>query len=194
MANKINQNNFDKLLHWLGASAAEAANEYEHIRRVLIKIFLARGFSDAEDLTDITIDRVASKIDEIETIYTGEKIFYFLSVAKFIRQEALRKKEIQINNSDFVDSQSQTNFLQENEQEFSKLQKKCLKECFSKLKERHKTVILEYYDNFGEGKILHHRNLAEKKSVTMPALRNQVYRIKIRLSDCVKNCSGQNNL
>jgi chemotaxis regulatin CheY-phosphate phosphatase CheZ len=77
MANNINQDNFNKLLNWLGATSQEGAEEYEHIRRVLIKIFLARGFSDAEDLTDETIDRVASKIDEIEAVYTGRKILYF---------------------------------------------------------------------------------------------------------------------
>jgi len=191
MANKINQSNFDKLLNWLGVSGEEAAHEYERIRRTLIKIFLSRGFTNAEDLTDETIDRVAEKIGEIETIYTGEKILYFLSVAKFIRQEAYRKKEIQIGDSDFADSPSNTNIFPVNEREFSKLQKKCLNECFSKLKQRHKTLILEYYDNVREEKISHHKKLAEENSVSMSALRNQVYRVKMRLSECVKNCSEQ---
>ncbi len=191
MADKINQSNFDKLLNWLGASPETAAEEYEHIRRTLIKIFLARGFTNAEDLTDETIDRVATKIGEIETIYTGQKILYFLSVAKFIRQEAYRNKEINIGNSDFANSASPTNIFPDNEQEFSTLQKKCLKECFSELKQRHKTLILEYYDNVGKEKIAHHKHLAKENEVTISALRNQVYRVKMRLSECVKNCSRQ---
>jgi hypothetical protein len=191
MAYKINQNDFDKLLNWLGDSVEDGAEEYEHIRRTLIKTFYSRGFTDAEVLTDETIDRVASKVGEIEADYSGKKILYFLGVARFVRQEAVKKKEIQIDKLDFVDSESQTKFFSPDDDEFSTVQKNCLRECFSKLKERHKTLILEYYDNFREEKISRHKMLAEEKSVTIPALRNQVYRVKMRLSGCVKECSEQ---
>ena len=188
MASKIDQTNFDKLLKWIGTSENDAAREYEHIRRVLIKIFLTRGFSNAEDLADATIDRVASKISEIEDGYTGEKIHYFLSVARFIQQEFLRKKEIQIGKSDLVRIELQTFVVSDINEEYSNYEKKCLKECFFKLKNKKQKLILNYYDTFAGEKSAHHSNLASEQSVTTQALRNKVYRIKLELAECVKKC------
>lgn len=186
---KINQGNFDKLLNWLGATVEESADQYEYIRRVLIKIFLARGLTNAEDLADETIDRVASRLTEIENTFTGEKIKYFLGVARFVAQESLRKKEIQIVNLNFVDAKAKNDIPAAVEQEFSTIQKKCLQECFSKIKERHKTLILNYYNKSHQEELSLYKSLAKEKNVTVPALRNQVYRVKMRLFECARKCS-----
>ena len=52
----LNQNAFDNLLEWLDADRDRAAEKYEAIRLRLIKIFLCRGCSEAEELSDETVE------------------------------------------------------------------------------------------------------------------------------------------
>ena len=54
---------FDELLEWLDPDREKAGRRYEAIRAGLIRMYVARGVSDAEYYADETIDRVARKID-----------------------------------------------------------------------------------------------------------------------------------
>ena len=57
----LSQEAFDRLLAWLDPDRDRAGERYEEIRRKLIGIFLRRGCSTAEDLTDEAINRVKSQ-------------------------------------------------------------------------------------------------------------------------------------
>jgi len=162
--------------------------EYEHIRKVLIRVFRNRGFADAEDLTDAVIERASSKIHEIEKDYTGEKIHYFLGVAQFIRREAVKKKETQIGKLDATRREFQTFIDSDINEQYSSREKQCLKECFFKLKRDKQTLIFDYYDTFTEEKKGRHSSLASERSINTGALRDKIYRIKLELSDCAGKC------
>ena len=56
---------FDALLEWLDPDRDKAGQRYEVIRAGLIRIFVAKGLSDAEHYTDEAIDRVIKKLPEI---------------------------------------------------------------------------------------------------------------------------------
>ena len=62
----LSQEAFDALLKWLDSDREQAAMKYEEIRKRLIKIFTGRDCVEAEDLADETINRVVSKLDELE--------------------------------------------------------------------------------------------------------------------------------
>ena len=62
----LSQEAFDALLKWLDSDREQAAMKYEDIRKRLIKIFTGRDCVEAEDLADETINRVVSKLDELE--------------------------------------------------------------------------------------------------------------------------------
>ena len=55
-------------------------------------MFVSKGFSDAEDLADETINRVAKKLPEIQDTYVGEPARYFHGVARYILREMMRRK------------------------------------------------------------------------------------------------------
>jgi hypothetical protein len=78
----ITQEDFDKLLDWLGADRDSAAVNYEKIRTRLIKIFTCRGCGEADDLADETINRVAAKVANIADSYSGDPALYFDGVAQ----------------------------------------------------------------------------------------------------------------
>src|SRR6185369_14624999 len=70
----IDNESFDALLAWLDPDREIAGQKYEVIRAGLIRIFVSKGFSDAEDLADETIN----------------------GVARFIIREMIRRKEVAV--------------------------------------------------------------------------------------------------
>jgi DNA-directed RNA polymerase specialized sigma24 family protein len=193
MSKDLSKNNFLKLLDWLDPNHEKAAKKYEQIRRALIKIFISHGFSNAEDIADLTIDRVVSKIDEISASFEGEKIKYFVKVARFIQIEQSKRRDFQIDEEIIVNRQ---NFLtSQNDEntpwnEFTKKQIDCLEGCLNKLRAKDRQLILEYYNTGNsQTKIKEHRILAEKKTISLNALRIQIFRIKRKLLECTKKCA-----
>ena len=65
---------FDALLDWLDPDRDLAAQKYETIRAGLIRIFIAKGFSDAEDMADEALRRVGKRLPEIRDTYVGENL------------------------------------------------------------------------------------------------------------------------
>src|SRR5215212_10225203 len=88
----LSQECFDALLGWLDSDREQAGIQYEAIRRRLIKIFTGRGCAEAEDLADETINRVASKLEEIKRDFRGERARYFYGVANKVQLEYMRRK------------------------------------------------------------------------------------------------------
>src|SRR5829696_877563 len=86
---------FDSLLEWLDPDRERAGAKYEEIRRRLIKIFMGRACSSAEDLADETINRVISKLSEIKSDFRGEPARYFYGLANKVHLEYLRKRPLQ---------------------------------------------------------------------------------------------------
>src|SRR5262245_14742423 len=85
---------FDELLDWLDRDREAAAQKYETIRAGLIRVFIFNGFCDAEDLADVTINRVMRRLPTIKEGYVGEPIRYFYGVSRYIIRESNRRKEV----------------------------------------------------------------------------------------------------
>src|ERR1044072_5403667 len=92
----INEESFESLLAWLDPDRETAGQKYEVIRAGLIRIFVSKGFSDAEDLADETMNRVMKRLAEIRDTYVGEPARYFHGVARFVMREMSRRKEIAV--------------------------------------------------------------------------------------------------
>src|SRR3982751_4869329 len=90
----INEESFESLLAWLDPNRETAGQKYEVIRAGLIRIFVSKGFSDAEDIADETINRVMKRLPEIRDTYVGERARYFHGVARFVIREMNRRKEV----------------------------------------------------------------------------------------------------
>lgn len=172
---------FDDLLAWLDPNRETAGQRYEVIRAGLIRIFVSKGFSDAEDLADMTILRVTRKLPEIEGGYVGEKERYFHGVARNIVRERRRRKEVATgkiperttrptNTSDSYD---------------------CLLECLKPLPSQKRELILDYYLYEGKDKAEHHRRMAEELEISVGALRTRGHHLRRDLEKCVRQCVGE---
>jgi DNA-directed RNA polymerase specialized sigma24 family protein len=88
----LTRESFEKFLALLDADRELAAEEYEQIRRKLVKIFQWRGSTSPEDHADETINRVARKIEEGETIRNLRS--YVGGVARLVWLNYYREQKI----------------------------------------------------------------------------------------------------
>src|SRR4051812_45102225 len=89
--NTLTPDGFGMLLDWLNKDREQAGQDYENIRRRLIRMFIGRGCYEAEILADRTFDRVTSKLDQLQD-YVGPREPYFYTVGSFVLKEWLRPR------------------------------------------------------------------------------------------------------
>lgn len=166
---------FDDLLDWLGP---DPGPQYEIIRAGLIRIFISKGFDDAEDLADQTIDRVVKKLPEIRNGYEGEKARYFYGVARNIIHEARRRREVTTDN---LPEDLSPAPVRSDEYE-------CLLKCLKLQLHEKRELIVDYYLYEGKDKIEHHRRMAEELGITTGALRTRAHHVRRDLEKCVRQC------
>ena len=170
----LNQDAFDRLLTWLDSDRERAGEKYEEIRQKLIKIFVRRGCTIAEDLSDEVINRVSRRVEEIAESYVGDPALYFYGVAQNLYFEYVKKrpdpKPLPI--PDPPDEQRH----------------KCLDQCIGLLDSESQEIVLQYYQRETRSKIDHRKQLADRFGMTLNALRMRVHRIKATLQKCVPDC------
>jgi RNA polymerase sigma factor (sigma-70 family) len=176
----LTQEAFDRLLSWLDMNRDEAGKKYEAIRSRLIKIFTCRGCSEAEELADETINRVAAKVNAIEDGYVGDPVLYFYGVAHKIHLEYLRRSRPV---PQVVSVEASTD---EDEREYD-----CLDDCIQHLQPNQRELVLEYYQEDKRAKINHRKELALKMGIALNALRIRAHRIRATLQQCVEDCLEQ---
>jgi len=173
------QESFDALLNWLNPQDREAAGEaYVIIRSGLIQTFLSRGFDNAEELTDETIERVTKRVLEIGPTYEGVPAKYFHGVLRNLIKEQRLNKEIV------------TDRLPERLGQTEKTSRAydCLVSCLGMLPKPKSELILDYYTYHGSDKIRCHTDMANQMGISENALRMQAYHIRQKLEKCVGRC------
>ena len=179
----ITQEQFDSLLTWLGKDRELAGRKYETIRSGLVRIFVSKGFSDAEDLADETINRVIVRLADIRAKYSGEPACYFHGVARNIIRESYRRKEFA---TDVINARV------EPEQEPSEAHN-CLGHCLDRLPASKRDLILDYYLYEGHEKVEHHKQMAGQLNLTEGAFRSRAFQIRMNLQNCMRQCATKKN-
>lgn len=162
---------FEKLLRWLHPDRDKAGEKYEKIRLRLIRVFACRGCSEAEDLSDETINVVLSKIDWLTANYVGDPALYFYGVAKRIHSKPKPLPNIP-----------------PPEPEPPELEQVCsyLDDCLDILASAERDLVLRYHQGDKQDKIRNRKKLAEELKISRNALRIKVCHIHSRLRECVE--------
>jgi RNA polymerase sigma factor (sigma-70 family) len=174
----ITQEQFDSLLTWLGNDRDFAGRKYETIRSGLVRIFVSKGFSDAEDLADETINRVMVRLPDIRANYRGEPACYFHGVARNIIRESNRRREVSVA---VIEGRVEPDREQNEDHD-------CLAHCLDRLPARKRDLILEYYLYDGHDKVEHHKRMADQLKITEGAVRSRAYQIRLNLENCMRQC------
>lgn len=187
----LTQDAFDKLLDWLDPDRESAGRKYEAIRLRLIKIFTCRGCSEAEDLADETINRVAARVSEVARDYQGEPAAYFYGVAQKVYLEYLRKSrakqaDVPVDSPIINPAIRTESFDDDIEPSYE-----CLESCLEHLPTPNRKLVLEYYQQERKAKIDHRKLLASEMGIAVNALRIRAHRIRRTLEECVHTCLEQ---
>jgi len=173
--------NFDLLLSWLDEDREAAEDKYRSLRRRLIQVFINRGAHVPEDLADETISRVAEKVVEVKETFEGDPARYFYGVAKNVLHEATRNPPaVPIDEARFLPAaghDSETHFPEH-----------CFEQCLATLPDDQRELILRYYENEKDLKILNRKALAAKLGIDGSVMRLRVHRIRARLKACLLRC------
>jgi len=169
---------FETLLGWLDRDRDLAGEKYETIRSGLVRIFVSKGFSDAEHLADETIDRVIKRLPDIIDTYEGPPVRYFHGVARNVLLEASRPREIAV----------ELPAIPVDPKLFKDETIECLEGCLQLLPLNKRDLILDYYLYEGHDKIEKHRSMARELQISEGALRGRAHQIRTSLETCVRKC------
>jgi RNA polymerase sigma factor (sigma-70 family) len=181
----LTQESFDRLLAWLDPDREQAGRIYEDIRSNLIRGFRRHHCPVPEDLADRTINRVAKKLPEVESDYSGSRTPYFFAVAHNIHREYLREKAATVPLSVNVPSSAAPLM---NSTEEAETEDACLKICMERLPPHHREIILQYYRGDKQVKIRLRKELAQRLGIGLPLLRLKAQRIRVNLKKCILGC------
>ena len=144
---------------------------------------MSKGFNDAEDLTDETINRVMKRLPEIRETYVGDPVRYFHGVARFIIREVGRRKEIAVDELPVIPPEPEVVHSHEYD---------CLLKCLKFLQSDKRDLILDYYIYDGRDKIEQHSRMATELGITGGALRGQAHHVRKNLEKCIHRCMRAN--
>lgn len=181
---ELRREEWERFLNWLNPNPDQAAREYEAIRASLIVYFHKRNCTNAEDLTDQTIDRVIKLLPSIIGDFSGPRIRYCYGVAYYICKEHLRKQS-QTERGLALERQpdrSPQSFMEEQE-----VVDRCLNNCLKKLDVQKREIFIQYY-LVDQTKQEFRQWLADQLGITINALRLKMLRLKEELRQCIATC------
>ena len=184
---------FERLLASLDANREHAGQKYEQLRRKLIEFFEARGSSTPADHADETINRVARKVEEGESVQDLNRYFY--GVARLLFMETLRARDKEPMALDLArvpaiaaDDEEYERQRQQHEQ-----RTRCFELCLTKLPAAGRALIVEYYREERGVKIEQRKRQAVKLNMSLNALRLRASRLRAELSDCINSCLARSH-
>jgi RNA polymerase sigma factor (sigma-70 family) len=178
----INRSGFEAFLACLDTDERRASEKYEQIRSKLINFFGWRGAPFPEDHADESINRVIRKLIEGDSI--EDPSTYVYGIARMVLLEAGRQRERQVS----LDTVGVLAAPERSEDDEKEARLDCLDRCLSKLPERARDLIREYYRKEKGDKIEHRRKLAEGIGIPVNALRIRALRLRDKLGLCINEC------
>lgn len=169
------------LLSRLDPDPEKAAQQYEDLRRKLVKFFDWRRAAMPEDLADQALDRLARKIEEGGVRENPSSYAYGIA-----RMLLLEQGKHQARRQAALDELPPPAMPTPEERESPQLE--CFDECIGTLTADNRKLILEYYHEERTAKIEARRGLAERLQIPLNTLRIRVFRLRESLERCVKGC------
>ena len=179
---------FTRLLGRLHPDAEQAGQEYERLRRALVRFFDWRGAIAPEECADETLDRLARKL--ADTVVEDVR-HYAHGIARLVLLERRRGPVMtSIDGRPDVSMALPPPGTEEERQDDERLHE-CLDRCLSEFPEESRSLVFRYYEGDGASRIEGRRRLAGALRLSENALRSRVQRLRDRLELCVQACVSQ---
>ena len=175
---------FEEILAWLNPDREVAAFMYVQLRHDLSKMFMWRGLTDPEGLTDEVFDRVARKVQGVRPTYEGDPRLYFRAVANNLIKENFKQIKTHVSLEGLDLPKQQETEVQDETEDIEE----CLQSCLQELSSEKRKLILAYYAKEKQAKIDHRSELAQSLGVSVQTLRVKVHRLRASLEECIERC------
>ena len=179
---------FNLLLERLAPDPSKAAERYELLQLKLTKTITWKGCpqTDAEMLADLTLDRIAARIEGGEVIENINAYAY--QVLRFVWLEYSRKRIEEPAGDDLpeIAVAPDMSFLDE-----PSVRLNCLRKCMNEVvpDDADRTLIVGYYDaESGKKNKDQRKDLAAKLGLTMNTMKVKACRLRARLEKCINEC------
>jgi DNA-directed RNA polymerase specialized sigma24 family protein len=171
---------------FLGPDRTQAGEKYEALRQILMKFFEWRGALSPDHLTDLTFDRVATKLsqgEEIRNIHGYcQKVAYYIYLEWVNRHHDLKHEPLDGDNG----LPSVQPYADQDPLEESRLE--CQMQCLQQLPGDTRELIQEYFIGEGRDRINRREALAARLGISRSALGNRITRLLSKLRECVEKC------
>lgn len=190
----LTERQLERLLDRLGSDREAAAREYERIRSRLVRFLEWRECSEAEDVADEAMNRVARRLAEGVEIESGDPYVYFRGVAGKVMREWVRgrMRERDAHRRAVAESERLCGpaFVGDGtDPHVSDLVRErlgLLWACLDRLPDEDRELVLSFYQGDGPARIRQRRLLARGAGVSMDTLRLRAFRIRRRLERCIE--------
>jgi DNA-directed RNA polymerase specialized sigma24 family protein len=173
---------FARLLAALDPDPDAAGGRYEELRRALQRFFEWRGAWDPDQSVDVTLDRVARRIEAGEDVQSVTA--YARGVARLVLRED--QKRARRRGVPIEEGHARTSFepelLRADDADL------CLERCLSELEPGSRELLVRYYEEGGTSRIDSRRALAHELGIPASAVRSRIQRLRDRLEECVRGC------
>lgn len=176
------------LLAWLSADPEEAARSYQTLHVQVVDFFLRQrcATASAEELADVTIDRVAAHLVRNEVVRQPQVLPFFLKFAQFVLLEHFRKQKIFVASELNEEIAAAPDVRITRDKEFAS---QCFDRCLHKLPDDHRQLFLRYYQLDEQW---HDRAaLAAECNISLNALRLRMMRLRETVSRCIEECQAE---
>lgn len=187
---RLTQLAFARLLAWLDDGVESNGQRYLEMRRRLVAYFDRRNRTDADELADETLSRIARTLEQDGVIETTPPARYCYVVAKFVLLEDFRRERRYARvNASWHATVVGAGRADADETEAKREQRlDCLDRCLDDLPPPQRSLIVDYYATEGRPRIERRRDLASRLGITMNALAIRAHRIREALLSCVEGC------
>jgi RNA polymerase sigma-70 factor, ECF subfamily len=169
----------DGFLRRLAGDPETAAQEYTRLRQKVDGFFQRRGIDEPETLTDETLDRVARRLDEGESVERLKAYVY--GVARLVAMEWYRQRALRRT----AETQPPGAPRSAPSKEFEERRSACLERCLNALPPESRALIQRYH----ACRLEERRRLADVLGLSYTTLKTRAHRIRRELLSCLEACS-----
>ena len=174
MESSVDQTVFVNLFRLLEPEGQTIEARFQRCRLKLVKFFAWRHCEDPDNLADETISRLLKNVHAGQEISAGTPYSYLYAIASHVFQEYLRAKE---------KGKMLVELDELPEIPISRPDDGCKKQCFQRLPDAKRELLAHYYLDDDD-----RSTIAQEESLSLNALRLQIYRIKQELKRCCEDC------
>lgn len=184
MAAGLTADTFARLLRRLDSDQDVAGEQYEELRRKLIRFFEWRSAPFPEDHADEVFNRLAKRL--AENVAVQNVATYCYEIARLVLLETLKSNDSRRASLEDISVPVIPQPSDEATQREARLQ--CLDDCLGALPPDGRELIVEYYQDDKRDRIERRKGLAARLGLQREALANRAQRLRDKLERCVTRC------